>query len=273
MRKDTNKKIDIYGSCVSRDVFEVPKADKLDCQEYIARQSLFSLFAKPLPIEESDISGITSNFQKRLLINDFYKTTFEKLKASQGEYLLVDFIDERFKIVEIGEASGVFLTQSNELTASKYLENREYRLIDKKQWDEAKFCDEVKPKVVQFASEISKLYKKGHIIIHKARMVDSYIGKDGEVHAFADYYLQDNKRVNAMLDNMYGWLEESLKEPYVIDVSAKYMADENHKWGLSTMHYQLEYYQEVAEKISEVVYENKILKRIKYLYHRIIFKR
>lgn len=233
---------DIFGSCVSRDIFEYEEAQELLCKEYIARQSVVSALSDPISIDETELATLTSNFQKKLVLNDFKKTTFQKLKDSSSNYLVVDFIDERFRLVELGES---YLTQSAELITSKYLENKTYTLVDKRKWDKAILCANVEA----FADKISGIYKKGHIFIHKAKMMDKYIGKDQEIHSFSKTIIKDNSETNSMLEVMYECLEKELDKPYTIDISDKYYADENHKWGLAVMHYQKEYYQEVALKI------------------------
>lgn len=52
-----------------------------------------------------------------------------------------------------------------------------------------------------------------------------------------------------MLKYMYDFTEKYVKRLKVIDISDKYSADENHKWGLAPMHYQQEYYYEAAKLI------------------------
>ena len=54
----------------------------------------------------------------------------------------------------------------------------------------------------------------------------------------------------------------------VIDISQNYLADENHKWGLSTMHFQPEYYQNVVKEIEEIVGKNIIQKSIDRLFNK-----
>lgn len=54
----------------------------------------------------------------------------------------------------------------------------------------------------------------------------------------------------------------------VIDISQNYHADENHKWGLSTMHYQPEYYKDVAKEIEKIVGKNIIQRGMEQLFKR-----
>lgn len=261
--KKRKKTFDILGSCVSRDLFEIPEAVDFECREYIARQSVLSLYAKPLPVTDDEIGALTSNFQKRLILNDFQKTTICKLKESSSDYIIVDFIDERFNVAKI---SDTFLTMSNELITSQYLNDRKYEIVDKTRWKQRKLEEMLKPEVIRLAKQLADIYKQQHIIIHEAKMVDHYIGKDGNVYSFAPNYIKNNKRVNYVLNEMYIWLKAELpKAAGSIDVTSQYMADESHKWGLSTMHFQPEYYRAVVDEIGRIVNRNNIFMNMKWI--------
>lgn len=257
---------DIFGSCVSRDLFTVPEAEYFECREYIARQSVLSLSSEPIAVEESEISALTSKFQKEMVLNDLRKTTFEKLKGSKSNYLIVDFIDERFRTVRI---SNCYLTMSNELVTSGYLEGKDFQVIETIKWKESMMDEELKPKVAQLAEKFCSIYKRSHIIVHMAKMVDNYLGKDGEIHEFAPNYIENNKKVNYLLDKMYDWLNSEISQMGgVIDISQNYLADENHKWGLSTMHFQPEYYQAVVREVEKIVGRNIIQKGMDRLFNK-----
>lgn len=200
---------DIFGSCVSRDLFTVPEAKYFECREYIARQSVLSLSSKPIAVEASEIAALTSNFQKEMVLNDLQKTTFEKLENSKSNYLIVDFIDERFRTARI---SNCYLTMSNELVASGYLEGKDFQVIETIKWKESMMDEELKPRVAQLAEKLCFIYKRSHIIVHMAKMVDNYLGKDGEIHKFAPNYIENNKRVNYLLDKMYEWLNGEISQ-------------------------------------------------------------
>lgn len=262
-----NKKrtFDIFGSCVSRDLFTMPEAVCFECKEYIARQSVLSLLSEPLSVEVNEISALTSNFQKAMVLNDLRKTTFERLERSKSDYIIVDFIDERFRTAKI---SNIYLTMSNELMASGYLSGKDFQEVNPIRWKEHTMDEELKPRVAKLAETLCSIYKRSHIIIHMAKMVDNYRGKDGEIHKFAPNYIENNKRVNYLLDKMYDWLNcEILEMGGVINISQNYLADENHKWGLSTMHFQQEYYQDVVKEIEKIVGRNIIQKSINQLRH------
>lgn len=248
------KKIDIFGSCVTRDVFTYEIKDSIKLGEYIARQSVTTIFASPVVYEDREIEKLDSNFQKRMLRNDLEKTTFEKLRTSRGDFIVIDFIDERFHTVKFRDT---YLTYSAELMMSEYLEGKKYYVLDKRKWLNRHIVFKMHDKIAMFAEELEKIYGKRGIIIHRAMIKDEYLDDKRCLQKFPKPYLEDNKKTNELLNDMYNELEKKLTKPHVIDISDLYYADEKNKWGLATMHYQEEYYLDVAKKIKEIIQMKK----------------
>lgn len=248
--QDQIKKIDIFGSCVTRDVFTYGIKDRIKLGEYIARQSVTTIFASPVVYEDREIERLGSNFQKRMLRNDLEKTTFEKLKTSKGDFIVIDFIDERFHTVKFRDT---YLTYSAELMMSEYLVGKKYHILDKRKWFNRHIIFKIHEKIAMFAEELERIYGERGIIIHRAMIKDEYLDNKGCLQKFSKPYLEDNKRTNELLNDMYNELEKKLANPYVIDISNLYYADEKNKWGLATMHYQEEYYLNVLAEIEKII--------------------
>ncbi|EOS30679.1 hypothetical protein C807_02220 [Lachnospiraceae bacterium 28-4] len=247
---DYIKKIDIFGSCVTRDIFNYGMNSSVKVGEYIARQSITTIFASPVTYEEREIDRLNSSFQKRMLKNDLEKTTFEKLKTSKGDFIVIDFIDERFHTIKF---RNTYLTYSAELMMSEYLTGKKYSVLDKRKWFNKNVVFQLRHKVAMFAEELEKIYGADSIIIHRATIKDEYLDKQGNLQKFSKPYLEDNKKTNELLNDMYDELEKKLINPHVINVADLYYADEKNKWGLATMHYQEEYYLDVAKRVGEIV--------------------
>lgn len=245
------RKISIFGSCVSRDIFEFDKLNQFELCSYIARQSIFSAVSNPVNFTEEAIH-LTSPFQKRMLLMDLHKNTFEKLKADDSEYLLIDLIDERFSLIKCNES---FCTASNEFIngISKFFEP--IKLLNKNIKNGNLFVGQlpVDNLVDEFCSRISDIYKSEHIILHKAKMVDYYMTLDGNIEKFTGGYLKNNKYLNKILDYMYSRIEKNLPGINVIDEMEGTVASEKHKWGLAPMHYEEDYYYRVLTKILKII--------------------
>ncbi|ELY4815379.1 hypothetical protein SM100_004234, partial [Cronobacter sakazakii] len=100
-------KVSIFGSCVSRDVVEIsnnltPCAIKLD--EYIARNSMAALLSEAIDYSDSDID-LPSAFLKKCIHHDLKKTALTSLvnSLSQDSVLIIDFMDERFDVLNFNE--------------------------------------------------------------------------------------------------------------------------------------------------------------------------
>lgn len=242
----------IYGSCVSRDLFEMEEANKFQCQEYVARHSIVSAVSKPIELKEDEIC-LASNFQKRIVLNDIEKSTFQLLKEKKSEYLIVDFIDERFDLIRIEDS---YITKSNELVASGFLNGKEHKEIKRKKDSRGNIYIEkenIQKYMDEFILQIKKIYKPKQIILHKAFLLDEYIDKDGKTQSFGKNYLKNNKEVNYILMYMYDYFQQELPCPNILDICCTYKADEQHKWGVAPMHYQREYYEKIVELIKEIV--------------------
>lgn len=121
-------KINIYGSCVSRDIFEWDKEKQFSIPVYVARTSILSnLNTNIWNINSTDIN-LDSPFQKEAVMTDLNKTVYDKFKSNMSDYLLIDFIDERFRIAKM---DNLYATYSVEMMNSHFLDDKDYVLLDK----------------------------------------------------------------------------------------------------------------------------------------------
>lgn len=265
---------DIFGSCTTRDCFSIKEAESYQVGEYIARQSILSVFSPPVKWIESDIKGLPSKFQRKVLVNDFEKTTFQKFSQGHGDYIILDFIDERFDIVKL-ESS--YLTCSSELISSHYLDNKKYQVIPKGKW----FCSGMdgyaQDCLDKFGAELLQIYNKNHIILHKAKMCNQYVGADKKIHSFPKHIISHNEVINNILDMLYQYIQQKINISHIIEIS-DCIACEDHKWGLAPMHYEGNYYVKVIDRLKEIIkydemqYEADKIQKIKKLEHQIDWK-
>lgn len=248
-------KFNIFGSCVSRDLLEFRK-DNFTVSEYIARESIISFLSNPVCFDESKIE-LSSSFQKKQLIQDLRKSGMEILKKNPADYLIIDLIEERFDIAKIGSS---FLTMSNEFNISHVFSEKDFKKCKKYLWLDRAFFRGIDMRyyLQVFVKEMRKIYPPERIIIHKVFYSHQYIGLDNMVHDFPPNYYFPTLKINRILKYLYNCLENELPTSLLLDISKKYMASENHKWGLAPMHYQTEYYEEAANTI--IAYLNTLQK-------------
>lgn len=252
--------LSIFGSCVSRDVLECEANQEraIQLKTYVARQSIVSAVSQPVPCDARRIQ-LKSAFQRRMVLCDFQKTSFDLFTGDGSQYILVDLIDERFDLMKIGRA---YITLSDEAEASgitrDYLIEKRFGIgsacVKKKRLRSHYYVDarRLEEYIRDFAERLKNIYPEERILLHRAKMQDYYLNSDGSVRRFPLNHLYNNARINRLLDYMYDYLESCLPHAPVIDFSGLYYADQNHKWGLSPMHYQKEYYDRVYQEIMRI---------------------
>jgi hypothetical protein len=118
------KNLMIYGSCVSRDAFEVLDSS-YTLLGYVARQSMISALSRPTDLLNGD--ALTSAFQNRSLAGDIKSNLLQHLRrhAADIDLLVIDLTDERLGVVRLPDGS--YVTHSSELVSSGWLDTVEGR--------------------------------------------------------------------------------------------------------------------------------------------------
>lgn len=235
--------VSIFGSCVTRDMLEFDKKEKQCIQlgEYIARQSIIT--ANEGVVSEIGEINLDSAFQRRLVLNDMAKSTFIKLANQKSDYLVLDLIDERFRI---GERRGTLVTLSNEMIKSRCINEEELRICNKSIFGNKAFLDEISLEfyVNRFLDALLQIYQSSQIILHKAYFLMQYRSLQNELKTFPIHSCNLIDRDNAWMDVMYSCIEKRIPKENIIDCCENYYAEESHRWGLAPMHYCDEYYLE-----------------------------
>ncbi|MFY0544177.1 DUF6270 domain-containing protein [Brevibacillus sp. H7] len=232
----------ILGSCVTRDIFRV--ADIKCSIHYFARTSLISLVSNPIPIND-DMLKLDSEFQKRMVLQDFHKNFFDELAKTSFDYLLLDFIDERFDLYRVIRS---YITRSNELVNSKVMESsfKDFEQIRRQQetthllWEQA--C-------LTFIQKLTEIVSASKVILHEAYWSEQYWDHQ-ELKHFPDNMLPGIKRMNDMLRRYHSFFKQNLPGIHVI--SGTSYGDSQHIWGLSPYHYHDEYYKTLYNQIHDI---------------------
>jgi hypothetical protein len=229
-------KIDILGSCVTRDVLRYENPFTLG--RYYARTSLVSLYSEPIKIELSEID-LPSSFLQKMVYYDLTKDFRNYMKWSDSDVLVLDFIDERFTMLKLGNS---YITHSNEFAKSKLNEKLEATRVG---WGTKQ--ELWKANVLKFIDEVKSNYKT--VVLHKAYWKDKYYDKNGVLH---DYKNKPIEEKNRDLDFFYDLIQSQFEELKVIQLD-QYVASENHVWGLTPYHYEDNYYIEFINQLNNLI--------------------
>ena len=242
-----NIKVNIHGSCVTRDAFEVCE-HSFEVGEYISRNSIFSAVSDRMEIDKeiNKVIEVLKPWEQKCLYTDINKITFERLEKSNAKIILLDLIDERHSLV-LG-AKNCFVTNSVYFKDAKLVEYIK-NIVGIR--DASSFDDELIESVLyKYKTELLKIYDVKNIVINEAYCVEFYRSRTGEIVKFSEQELKSIHHTNLKLQKMYKLLESYLEGCHIIQMLPETLADEQHKWGLAPFHYEKEFYLNVMDYLT-----------------------
>jgi|ERR1022692_1995355 hypothetical protein len=230
----------ILGSCVSSDIFRLnPGLGHL--VSYHARSSLLSLMSSPLELGD-DGRDWPSNFARLTIKADFEKTFFADLEALDCDTLIVDFVDERWDLLRVGNSvvtcSGDLMrSRVDRLSCHQFLRFARMDPRTHVLWRDA--C-------ARFAETLRERLPGLRVVLHKVLGADRY--RDGrkvcELVPFADGIQLGG--LNAMLEDYNACFRSHMDSVLELELPRTYVADKSHLWGLGPFHYEERYYVDAA---------------------------
>lgn len=234
-------KVLIIGSCVTRDAFELLESSTgIKVVEYFARTSLGSLFAEPL--SSVDLSGIKSNFQKRIVEYDLEKHFLNYIDTADFDLLIYDPIDERFNLLDYGD--GVRVTLSNE--SSVVLDRNAASTIASGSDSFYSYWEDGWRKLLDL---LRKKNKYSSLLVNNVQWSE-------RTESGASFDKSHNSvaiaKANAFLNKLYSRMRQDLDESHFIHkVDDLFVGADTHKWGVSPFHYINAPYERLIKRLDE----------------------
>lgn len=234
----------IFGSCVTRDLFEQP-ALRETLQLYAARCSVISAVAPPVGID-CDRVKLSSGWQRRCVVADFRKTFFTSLAELRPDWLVIDLIDERFDLLR-GSAS--LVTRSSAFTAAG-LDDDPGLDFEPVKRTSVEGCDLFERAAVDFADRVTEVVPPERVVLHRALWCLRY-RTGGQVLPFGSPRIELCRRQNAMLDHGYKVMRAAFGDRAAnleLDPATR-LADADHRWALEPYHYDSDYNAEAVAQL------------------------
>jgi hypothetical protein len=239
--------VGIFGSCVSRDLFEDP-ALRPALVQYTARSSVISVVGEPVPLEP-ELVRLDSAFQRRCVVEDFAKSFFADLERNAPDWLVVDLIDERFEVLWTG---GSCVTRSSAFVSAGLDD-----AVDGERDPTRRLTPEADEllgaALAAFADRVTAVVPAERVIVHRAGWLTRY--RDGEaVSDFDPERARFAERHNEALDRAYDALEARLGSARSIALDrGRFAADARHRWNLEPFHYEPAYNAAAIEQLRSLV--------------------
>lgn len=246
-------RIAILGSCITRDLWPI-RGDAAEGLLYISRTSLPSLLSTPVAgfQPRATPTGGLHRAQHNALVADIEKTALRRLLDFRPSHLILDFIDERFDLLRIGDS---IITHSAELEMSRYRELpalQEARPVPRL----SEACDRLWLRALAEFSDLVRFTAIGDakMILHGARWARRARRESGRPAPLRDVAIMagrpaDIEAHNAQLETYESALCGALPAVEVVRAPRFEIADPRHQWGLSPFHYVPEYYREIRGQL------------------------
>lgn len=230
-------KLAVFGSCVSRDAVRyLPPG--IELVSYIARSSIVSaVHAEPYLVTD-EIPESFGAFEGRMVRHDLEKTGLSSLAGSDPDVVVIDLIDERFRVYEF---AGTLVTLSHRISKEQFGSEvlQKGKVITRD--NDFPQCARVMLDRISFP--------KTKILINEAYWAERYLS--GE-----DQLTYDNavaiRRNNDQLRRYYDAFRGLLPEANFIRYDGALLADPGNVWGPAPYHFTANYYEHIARKIAEI---------------------
>jgi hypothetical protein len=245
-----SKTFAIFGSCVTRDPFELAEASTAGHQValHLARTTINSCLAMPVPLSDLFLQGFEINREEACVTHDLLKQHFDQLRRSEFDYLLLDLADERHCILAF---DGYYLCQSVPFL----------RIAEKLKLDVSRFARrsprdpeliaETLANIPRFIERLCFNIDPSHIVLHEALAATTYLDREGELRTFP------NKSEISFMNDIFIKYYDKLKSEGGFcsialpkDMCVAYVG---HRWMLSPFHYTPLYYHRFLAELTRLM--------------------
>lgn len=256
------KKIGIWGSCISRDVFTTyfNKDYKNFFEVTISsqRSTIISVMQEK-QIIDTTLLNPNQNYYDSNVLSKYYQEDLEKtflydLLAHPIDYLIIDvnfdvangilfydYLGERDRIMT--NIKGI-----QETNFFKQLTNvREFNIFNNSEEFYEIWCQNTD----LFFDYIHKNCPNTKIVLAEVRAVDRIERADKSV--YVDTYFTERKKIyNPLFKKLEDYIKRT-QDVYVIKFDEDTLCNENHRWGKFYVHYYNQYYYDYLEKIKCII--------------------
>lgn len=214
----------IFGSCVSRDIFNLAPPGEFDLSLYIARSSIASIFSPP-PFEDVYSAKLKSPFQRNLVSWDIEKKAVALLRANSADVFLIDSIDDRFNLLVM--PNGRRCTLSSEMMATGAGSHQGTRVVRSgsptfMQWWEYGW------------QQLLRIFDERNLL---DRILINKVFCQYETEGGKPFEKDRVDRINDGLSKMYEIQGKDLPGSQFIDYGSLLTCPDEHQWGPSPFHF------------------------------------
>lgn len=245
-------RIAIFGSCVTRDVFNRKFSpnykDLFDCVLLANQSTVVALMSPAIDPSGADL-GDLDEWARNDVIADLTRSFLDELEATLPEYLLVDFFgDVHFGCAEL--ESGIVTRNRWKTTTTPFYKATWQRDILP---DSPAYFGLWRDASDRFVREVRARVPGIKIVLHEALNVTQVRGSDGE--------LSQLQGAAAFAEMNIRWARLNAQFRELADASVDVMGDDTvsfagHPWGAFAVHYELEYHARFLSRLTAIALDD-----------------
>ena len=268
-------KIAIYGSCISRDLFNshfVPDYKEFfEVAADVQRTTMISLMQNPLEIDKNLIDilphNTKNNVSKKFIDEDLNKIFLKNLIEKDIDYLIIDnYFEFLFGILYFDNniitnnfwdlpKTQFYKIMPDKFSLKIYENFEEYFCI----W--SRYCDLFFQFLTLYCPDIS-------VILIQARENNQVMKSDGTSYIYSDF-TKTMSKANPLLEKLDSYIINNFNVSVLkFDYDNTY-CDENHIWGFAPMHFCKNYHNYLFNKLRNIISEDKLMNKSSNNYKRV----
>jgi hypothetical protein len=229
----------IFGSCVTRDAFELGRAKSGSHRvtTYLARTTINSSLSAPVPFANLFATERQAKFEERCVIDDILKRHFDALAEKPFDYLILDLIDERHPVIAVGDSQLCYSVPFRRMAEAFALDTSKFEM---RMPQGESVIAETLANIPRFIARLARIVDPQRIILHEALWAKTYIAADETRQDFPKQ--AEIERTNSVLAAYYARLKAEGPLRTIALSEDLRVADEKHRWTLEPFHYADSYY-------------------------------
>ena len=250
-------KIDVIGSCVSRDVFNSRFTDNY--KNYVEVSETVYQTALPSLLEHTPISSITTSDQAKHIftqtLNEEYSgNSLQRVVDSQPDFIIFDF----FTDIHMGvtRKMGRYVTRNHMAfktldNADEYFDDKAVSAPERMRFGDDRYRQLAVESLRKLNDNLKSDLPKTELLINSARFSTTYIDEGKTIHGFANAKRLEQK--NNHWESLDAVAIDELGAQRISHDCDLFIASPRHPWGLHPVHYTQAYYDSLWRKIRKII--------------------
>ena len=270
-------KFDLYGMCILRDVFEFVPYNEHEVQHFLQWSSPVINFIyneKPNRVMELSHFGHErekENFMERCVMRDYNRTVLDYYEP-KADYFMLDLVmlvhTSLCKELLSNGSENIFtyscalLQLLDNGLRDHFFANSSFSYIRPLEALESVGYEKVIDEFVRWLIDV-KGYREDQIIMVESEMVYHYTDGNSLFELKYDYNKENEK-----LRECYKYFKKKCPGCHSIKMPYNVYSDLYHYWGVSDLHYSIEYYQYLYSCIDAIVKKENIIDNLNMLHEK-----